>query len=62
MKNISQEKLLAMNTILPPLPLQKEFVKRLSAVRRVNENFLDSAKQLDTLFASLQHRAFNGEL
>ena len=62
MKNISQEKLMNMEVIFPPYEIQKEFAKRLSSVRSVAEVSIRSSRQLDALFASLQHRAFNGDL
>ena len=62
MKNISQEKVFGISTICPPIALQKEFANRLAAVKRVRRGYLASNKEVDALFASLQHRAFRGEL
>jgi type I restriction enzyme, S subunit len=62
MKNISQKKLLEMRTIVPPLRMQQAFVERLRHVRRLKTRDDASLTQLDALFASLQHRAFRGEL
>ena len=62
MKNISQEKLLGIKTIVPPLPLQKEFAQRVEAVEKLKATHRASLSQLEALFASLQHRAFRGEL
>lgn len=48
--------------LIPPLDMQKEFAKRVelvSAIRAQNAQFL---KGSDELAASLQHRAFRGEL
>ena len=47
---------------LPPLTVQNEFATRLDAVARIKARQEDSARELDALFASLQHRAFCGEL
>jgi type I restriction enzyme, S subunit len=47
---------------LPPLELQQTFTTRVAAVERLKETHREHLAQLDTLFASLQHRAFNGEL
>jgi len=47
---------------LPPLPLQQEFARRVEAIDRLKATQRQSLAQLDTLFASLQHRAFQGEL
>jgi type I restriction enzyme, S subunit len=62
MKNISQEKLLGIETILPPLEQQREFVRRARAVEGLRVAQSRSLTELDALFASLQHRAFRGEL
>ena len=62
MKNISQEKLFGISTILPPVSIQREFAARLASVDRVRVDQAMSSNRLDTLFASLQHRAFRGEL
>lgn len=62
MKNISQEKLLGMETILPPVAVQRAFVSRLIAVQEASAKGKKSALGLDSLFTSLQHRAFRGEL
>ena len=48
--------------ILPPLPLQKEFAQRVEAVEKLKATHRASLSQLQVLFASLQHRAFRGEL
>jgi type I restriction enzyme S subunit len=48
--------------ICPPLPLQKEFAQRVEAVEKLKATHLASLSQLEALFASLQHRAFRGEL
>lgn len=62
MKNISQEKLFGIRTILPPLSVQTEFVRRSNAVDKLKSAHRASLAKLDALFASLQHRAFRGEL
>ena len=62
MKNISQEKVFGISTILPPLPLQRDFVRRLTAVETLKTTHLTSLAEMDALFASLQCRAFQGEL
>jgi type I restriction enzyme S subunit len=48
--------------ILPPLSLQKEFTQRVEAVEELKKSHRASLSELDALFASLQHRAFRGEL
>jgi len=62
MKNISQEKLLGIHTLLPPIDAQREFVRRLSGVNALQERQRSSLVTADTLFSSLQYRAFRGEL
>ncbi len=62
MKNISQEKVFGISTILPPLSLQREFARRVAAVEKLKAAHHASLTKLDALFASLQHRAFRGEL
>lgn len=47
---------------LPPLPLQQEFARRVEAVEKLKAAHRAHLAHLDELFASLQHRAFRGEL
>ena len=47
---------------LPPLSLQLEFARRVRAVEKLKTAQRASLAELDALFASLQHRAFRGEL
>jgi len=51
-----------MPIILPPLNLQQEFARRVEAIEQLKTTHRESLAQLDALFASLQHRAFRGEL
>jgi type I restriction enzyme S subunit len=62
MKNISQGKVLSIEVGHPPLPLQHSFATRVQAIEALKTKHRSALAQLDTLFASLQHRAFNGEL
>lgn len=62
MKNISKEKLFGIPTILPPIELQQTFADRIIAIERMQDRQKESLTELDQLFASLQHRAFRGEL
>lgn len=52
----------AMPFPLPPLPLQREFARRVEAVERMRAAHRASLAEMGALFASLQHRAFRGEL
>jgi type I restriction enzyme, S subunit len=47
---------------IPPIKLQREFARRVAAVDRLKAAHRASLAGLDALFASLQHRAFRGEL
>lgn len=47
---------------LPPIPLQREFARRVTAVEALKLAHRASLVELDALFASLQHRSFSGEL
>lgn len=62
MKNISKEKVLGIQTILPPIASQKRFAGFVEAIAELRSAHLQSVTELDALFASLQHRAFRGEL
>lgn len=62
MKNISQEKVFGISTILPPLSLQREFVRCLAAAETLKTAHRASLAEMNALFASLQYRAFRGEL
>ena len=48
--------------ILPPINLQLEFARRVVAVEKLKEAHRASLAEMDALFATLQHRAFQGEL
>lgn len=47
---------------LPPLPLQQTFATRIAAIDALKSTHRTALAQLDALFASLQHRAFSGNL
>jgi type I restriction enzyme S subunit len=47
---------------VPPLDLQREFARRVAAVEKLKTAQRAALAELDALFASLQHRAFRGEL
>lgn len=46
----------------PPEGLQKNFARRVTAVEKLRDAHRASLAEHDSLFASLQHRAFRGEL
>ena len=47
---------------LPPISLQRDFAKRIASIEKLKATHQTSLAELDALFASLQHRAFRGEL
>jgi len=53
---------LAIQIPLPPIALQREFARRISAVEALKKAQRASLAELNALFATLQHRAFRGEL
>ena len=62
MKNISQEKVFSVRVGLPPLALQDAFATHIQAVESLRTAHRTALTELDALFASLQHRAFSGQL
>jgi type I restriction enzyme S subunit len=61
-KNINLAILRSLNVPLPPLDLQREFARQVAAVEKLKTAHRASLAELDALFATLQHRAFSGEL
>ena len=51
-----------LQVILPPLDLQREFSRRIAVVEKLKTAHKASLAELDDLFASLQYRAFRGEI
>jgi hypothetical protein len=47
---------------VPPRDKQKEYSKRVSALRVVEDGYAEHYSGVEILFASLQQRAFQGEL
>lgn len=60
--NINTKEISALQIPVPPIELQNKFVKHVNAVEKLRSSHRDSRAELDALFASLQHRAFRGEL
>jgi type I restriction enzyme S subunit len=48
--------------LIPPLSLQHEFARRIAAVEKLRTSHRAALAKLDALFATLQNRAFRGEL
>ena len=47
---------------VPPLPLQNEFTQRVTDIRDLETEQATSHRRLESLFQSMLHRAFWGEL
>jgi type I restriction enzyme S subunit len=62
MSGLNMELIKRMPVPLPPLELQDEFTRRVGAVEKLKTTQRASLAELDALFASLQYRAFRGEL
>ena len=60
--NINTKEMSALRVPVPPISLQREFARRVTAVERLKTAHRASLAELDALFATLQHRAFRGEL
>ncbi len=59
---INRDQFLGYAAICPPITLQREFARRVTAVEALKKTQRASLAELDALFASLQNRAFRGEL
>jgi type I restriction enzyme S subunit len=59
---LTQGQLNAVKLFVPPLDLQRKFAEQVAGVERVARATSLHGNQIDALFASLQHRAFRGEL
>lgn len=59
---ISMGRLREMSVMVPPLAEQKIFSERVVRVRKIKNEILNAQTETEALFASLQHRAFRGEL
>lgn len=60
--SINMTQLRGFPLLQPPIDLQAEFMARAAQIQRVKKAQTASLGELDALFASLQHRAFRGEL
>ena len=61
-RNISQEKVLGFEAVIPEMLDQEEFVEQIQRIESLRVAHRAGLFALDELFASLQHRAFQGEL
>ena len=62
LNTISVSNVRATPVALPPLPLQQTFATRIQAIEALKATHRAALAQLDALFASLQQRAFAGQL
>jgi type I restriction enzyme, S subunit len=60
--SINQQDVNGFQIRVPPLPLQQQFADRIQAIETLKTHHRQSLATMDTLFNSLQHRAFRGEL
>jgi type I restriction enzyme, S subunit len=60
--NLFQGQICGLPVFIPPLSVQFEFARRVAAVQKLEIAHRASLTELGALFASLQHRAFRGEL
>lgn len=59
---IYQKPLMALNVPVPPRDLQDQYAERMRALFTARKKHASALDQASRLFASLQHRAFSGEL
>jgi type I restriction enzyme S subunit len=59
---VNQTMLEGVSIVAPPLALQRDFANRRRTIEIIRARYLASFKVMDDLYASLQHRAFRGEL
>lgn len=61
-RDLGLTRMVTIKMYLPPFALQREFARRITALEKLKKAQRASLAELDALFASLQHRAFRGEL
>ncbi|MBW4616606.1 MAG: restriction endonuclease subunit S [Desmonostoc vinosum HA7617-LM4] len=62
MANLNKTIVSQIPVVLPPLSLQQKFAYHVESVEKLKVAHRASLSELNTLFTSLQHRAFRGEL
>jgi len=60
--SINQQDVKRLEVLLPPIELQEQFVNRIGKIGQIRACGTLAFRESDALFASLQHRAFRGEL
>jgi len=61
-QHLNVKELKTLRIPLPPIDLQRKFARHVGALEKLKNFQTVSLAELDTLFSSLQHRAFRGEL
>ena len=61
-KNINLTILGDLDVIVPPSSLQSEFERRVKSIERQMNKLHESKSQLRSLYDTILHKAFNGEL
>ncbi|PPJ35219.1 hypothetical protein C5E45_26485 [Nocardia nova] len=61
-QHLNVKDLRALRVPLPPIALQQDFARRISSVEGMRTDSVTHLNELDALFASIQSRAFRGEL
>ena len=59
---VSGNRLYPINFILPPLPLQNDFAKKVEAIEETTKQIESSLQKMEKLYDSLLQKAFTGEL
>jgi type I restriction enzyme S subunit len=62
MPGINVTKLKTLEVVVPPVPLQRDFADRMAAVDRLKTIQVSATDETNAFFASVQDRAFRGEL
>lgn len=62
MANINAKEMQNISIPMPPMKLQQQFSEKLERLEKMRQKFLPLIAEVDSLFASLQHCAFTGQL
>lgn len=62
MANINAKEMQGIAIPAPPIELQRQFSEKLDRVKKMRQKFLPLVARGESLFFSLQHRAFSGQL
>lgn len=59
---VSLKDLKSMKLTIPPIDVQRNFVKQIEGVQLIRQSYVSAISDQNSLFTSLQHRAFRGDL